>query len=271
MSTSRKWRPDYTHSVQRPTVGDLMPYDHKAWRVIEVRDIPEGDWTDEERTQLTSRTPEYQVKNRPFVVTVRPIRITGNDPRARDHDRMLGYPRNSYGHIWDVYRDEHYPICNLCGEPTPCREQLAIRETQTAMVRMGNYEDPQRCPACKEVFTSRQKSITFSENLVSPLGPPVTFHWRRDCRWEAAEYERTWAAADPKNRTIILSCPGRVTTHSDDTYECTTNDKCPGPVAFHSGGSICGCCPGKRDYRPEAHYRRRNTNTAMRSEGENHG
>lgn len=238
-----RWYPDHTNLVLRPNPGDLVAVNHEVWRVIEVNDRPEVDWSGTELARIARLKPEIREKYRPFVMVIRPVKITGDDPRAGDHDRHLSYRGRDHYFQFDVYRDEHYPVCNVCGEPTPCRERIATRVGEQAMKRMARYESPDHCPTCEGVITSRQRSITFPDNLVSPLGPPVTFHRRGSCRRDAAEYEKKWVAADPESRRLTLSCPGRVTSHGDSSYDCTEALTCPGPTAFHSVYAMCGCCP----------------------------
>lgn len=214
-----RWYPSGTRHKRRPDVGDLVPYEHAVWRVVEVRDRD-----DEER---------------PYAVTLRPVEETRDDPRARDSDLHLSIHRY---YSWDVYPDEHYPICACCYEPLPCRYKVAERAGEAALKKMGRYETAGVCPACEEPVTGRQKSLTFSENLEVLGGPSVTFHvGRRGCSYTAGEYEKRWVAADPERRRASLTCRGRVTNHNDGTYDCTELAECPGPSARHDVYTTCSC------------------------------
>ena len=221
MSLPYRWHASGTQSTYREPllVGSLIAIEHAVYRVMELRQRPDNE-------------------DRPNIVVVRPAAITSDDPRARDHDRHFSYgARMSF----DVYRDEHYPICAKCHEPLPCREQMVERVAEASIKKMGRYELAGVCPDCSEVVTARQKARTFSENIEVMFGPPVTFHLRGRCWYGVVEYEKRWVAADPENRKATYSCPGHVTTHSNLTYDCTQLNECPGPQAAHPSYSTCEC------------------------------
>lgn len=230
-----RWYPSGTRSsYSAPSPGDLIAWHHAVWRVQSVEQIPEDLWTDDDQR----RARVYKAgKGRPVMVVVRPAHITSDDVRARDHDKHL---KSSVGSEWHVYPDEHYPICAQCLEPLPCRDEIGRREAERSMKHMERYLSPGVCPSCETVITTRQKSLTFAENLEMPGGPPVTFHvGRSDCRRDAAHYEKRWAALDSANRRTTLSCSGSVVNHNDGTYECSAWANCPGPLAFHPDYRMC--------------------------------
>jgi len=226
----------WTHTAPAP--GTLIAHEHAVWRVVEITDLPREKWTERElETRAHGDTG-------PMVVILRPVPI-GRRRRARDHDMHYRWP----SHIgWDVYPDEHYPVCSACGEPTPCREKIGQRIGAREMERMERYEVAGVCPACQEPVTSRQRSLTFPDNVEFPGGPPVTFHRRKRCLYYAADYETAWVAADPERRRATLSCPGHVTNHGDGTYDCTELAGCPGATARHRGYTVCFC----PEHRPQA-------------------
>jgi hypothetical protein len=218
-----------------PEVGDVVAFDHRAWQVIQIRDLPPEHWTDRDR--FYARSPAHK----PKAVQLRPMRLVNHpDPvKACSEDRHVGSLR-----VWDwyVYPDpEHYPVCACCSEPMPCRAEEARRTAEAAVQKMDRFEVANVCPACREPVTGRQKALTFSENLEVPGGPPVTFHLRGKCRYSAAEYEKRWVAADPNRRRHTLSCPGRLTNHNDGTYDCTELGDCPGPSPRHVSYTMCRC------------------------------
>lgn len=220
MSLPYRWMPSGTRSVYGPPeVGTLIALDHAVYQVVDVRDYS-GD---------TDHT---------HAVVIRPVRVSDDDPKARDHDRHRGATKRT---LFDTYKDEHYPICAKCLEPLPCREQMVEEVTKAAVKRAGRYEIGGICPACGEVVTRRQESVTWSGNLEVMFGPPVTFHLRRQCGWEAKRYEERWVAADPEKRKARFSCPGHVTTHNDGTYDCSQFSECPGPTVHHPSYSTCSC------------------------------
>ena len=231
-----RWYPLGTTRLyyEPPPVGALIAEDHAVWRVVDVRPVPADLWSDEER-QSAGRGSN---RDRPHHVTVLPVSVSPDDVQARDFAVHL----RAYHAIWNVYPDEHYPICAACGEPQPCREQMAARVSEASAKHMDRYSTEGVCPACQEPITSRQKSMMFTENLEVPGGPPVTFHvGRGGCRWRAAEYEERWVASAPEERRARLSCPGHVIAHNDGTYQCTSLDDCPGPQAQHQSYSRCRC------------------------------
>ena len=220
MSLPYRWYPSGTQSTYgMPKVGALIAFEHAVYRIMEIRDRPGNE-------------------ERPKVVVMRPVGISDDDLKARDHDLHGSCGARANFH---VYPSEHYPICAKCHEPLPCREQMVKRVTEASIKRMGRYEIAGICPWCSEVVTARQQSRTFNENVEVIFGPPVTFHLRNRCWYGARDYEQRWVAADPENRKAIYSCPGHVTTHSDGTYDCTQLNECPGPQAAHPSYSTCGC------------------------------
>jgi hypothetical protein len=194
---SLDWYPHHTTAqYSPPEPGQLLAFQHAVYRVIEAQQVPEDQWSDDQRSFHDMIQPVYRWRSGavPVVVVIRPVAITSNDPKVRRHDLHVS-SRNAQPE-WRVYRDEHYPVCAACGEPTPCRDRLNKRAAEQAMADMSRYEQPGVCPSCGELVTTRQKSQTFPENLELPGGPPVTFHvGRRECRWAASKYEARWVAA----------------------------------------------------------------------------
>ncbi len=223
MTLPYPWHPLGIERVDRPSVGDVLPFEHGAWRVLDVTD-----------RHVAGRDGLYTV------AIVRPV-ATPADSMDRSTDRHIGWPKH---HRWEVFTDpDHFPVCSTCREPVPCRDQMAARVADEAARDARRYETAGVCPACLEPVTNRQRSLTLEENLRAPAGPPVTFHLRRRCLWNAIQYEKAWAAARPDDRVTTLSCVGTATWHGDRTYECTV-PACPGPAAEHRGWRVCavaGC------------------------------
>lgn len=200
-----QWWPNHCrYSFEPPKPGDLLPYQHAVYRVIAVHPLPPEQWTDDQQRYYESLPATRRETYSPVITVVRPVHIIADDPRARDHDLHLA--QRAVDMMWVVYQDEHYPVCGTCGEPTPCRERLGMREAKAALDLMSRYENEGVCPHCRQVVTTRQKALTFPENLELPGGPPVTFHIGRTmCRSAATEYERRWIAADPTQRHATLT------------------------------------------------------------------
>lgn len=233
MSLPYRWRPLGTTTELRLEPGALVAWEHQVYRVASFTPRPPELWSDEARRRAAMMGKSFE----PHAVVLRPVDAS-DDPKDRGRDVHL----ESRGHYWDVYADEHYPVCASCSEPLPCRERMAERVSQAAAERMARYEIAGVCPSCGEPVTSRQRSSTFPENLEVLGGPPVTFHVGREgCRHEAALYEERWVEADPKRRKAALTCPGHVTNHNDGTYECTQFGECPGPEAGHRAYTRCRC------------------------------
>lgn len=252
MSLPYRWYASGTRfAFKIPDPGSLVAWNHAVWRVISAARRPEDLWSEEDR-EAVARSGE---RSAPYAVVLRPVNST-DDPRDRGRDVHVKSRKFS----WQVYPHEHYPICAKCHEPLPCREQMAEQTAVDAGARMERYATPGVCPPCQEPISSRQKSITFQENLELPAGPPVTFHVGRwQCRSSAADYEKRWIKADPKRGRPTLSCEGHVTNHNDGTYECTELTECPGPEAKHQSFESCRCpdchANGPFDCHPSANAR----------------
>lgn len=231
--SGRYWFPLGARSVYGcPQVGDIVALNHQAWQVVEITDLPAESWRDADRLAK----PGLQK-----AVRLRPTRLAGHpDPvKAAAEDVHYGALHVS---PWDVYPDrEHYPVCACCGEPMPCRAEVGRKMAEHAVSEMGRYETAGVCPACDEVVTARQKSLTFPDNLAVLGGPPVTFHIRGRCHYAAMKYEQRWVAADPGRRRTTLSCGGHLTNHNDGTFDCTELGDCPGPAAHHTSYGMCAC------------------------------
>lgn len=235
MSLPYRWHPSGTRRVSQPEPGMFLPYEHKVYRIVEVNPVPDESWSDEDRKRVG-----WSATNTPRMIVVRPIDVTSTDVRARDHDKHFRVGGERTATLY-LYTDTHYPICAECHEPLPCRDQMAEQVSTKAAEQMVRYEVPGVCPACSEVVTHRQRSQTWPDNAVIPGGPPITFHLRGKCHYEAVRYEKQWAALDPDRRRMVLSCEGHVTNHNDGTYQCTELTECPGPTAHHPSHTICRC------------------------------
>jgi len=203
----------------------------------------------------------YRKNVTPRVVILRPARITSGDVRDRDHDVHL--QARSFA-SWDVYPNEHYPVCNECGEPLPCRAEMARRETEAAAKRAASYAIEGVCPACDEPVSGRQKAVTFALNLRIPLGPPVTYHaGRRECRYHASKYELEVIEADP-NHVRLVTCPGKVMEHADGP-ECSEWDDCRGIDREHEVWDKCRYHSDIRCLRCEDHLARQQAQVTERN------
>jgi hypothetical protein len=232
MTLPYRWRPlgaDHFRLVTKLKPGDLVAFNHAVWRVIKVHPKPEDE--------------EY-----PYRVIFRPVEINTGDVRDRDHDKAWKVQARTW---FDVYPNEHYPVCATCHEPVPCRDQMAEEVSAYEAEQFDHYTTAGICPACLEPVSQRQKSITWEDNAVVPGGPPVTFHLRNACWSSARTYEQRWAQLDPNRRKLTLTCTGHLARHVDGSSQCTELAECPGPKAWHSsyenhypGHSTCYCVAG---------------------------
>lgn len=235
-----RWYPSGTQD-KAPEVGNLVALWHRTWRVIEINDAPEVDWTDEDRAALEAIKPSYRHRRRPVHVILG-AEPEPTDPVAARNQRVSISMGGARTYLLPTYPSEHWMACGRCGEPAPCREEMGKRLAQQAMTRMARYEMAGVCPACCEPVTARQKSLTWEDNVVVIGGPPVTYHaGRAGCRYSAADYEKAWVAADPERRRAVLSCTGHVTNHGPRLYSCTEGVECPGPSAQHRSYDTCRC------------------------------
>lgn len=258
-----RWRPLGTvRSDSVPDPGQIIAWRHEAWRVVTVNRVHEADWTADQRIAVKSVKPEYQDCRIPRVMIVRPARFVSNGDPVRDRNAQLSLSANSRWGEWQVYPSDHYPVCVGCGEPMPCRAEMARSLGEKADKDAARYEIPGVCPSCQETVTPRQKVHTFGENLRIPLGPPVTFHvGRGECRYDAVKYEQELAKSDP-SYLHVLSCPGFLTQHPYDPYDragfaqCTESEGCGGPKMPHAGviqcPDSCPRCQQVRETRAEA-------------------
>jgi hypothetical protein len=204
MSLPYRWRPDGT-TYKTPEVGDLIPHEHRVYRVVQVYERDETDWTGEDRRRVDSYREPYRTRQRPRAVRIRPVHL-GDDvtERGKDLHFQIGgrFPVNAM-----VYPSAHYPICATCREPLPCRDQMAEQVSGAAMKRMARYETTGICPECEEVITARQSVIRFEENLEIIGGPPITFHARRKCSDGVWSYEQRHGIKRADDQMAIFDQP----------------------------------------------------------------
>jgi hypothetical protein len=222
------WRPAGARQVALPDPGQMLGWRHALWRVLEVTPVPPGQWTREDQALLERCPVGARQVTAPHTIVITPV--TGPAGTVRLRRRAGATPLF-------VYPGEHYPVCAACREPVPCREEMARRVSAASVQRIDRYLTPGVCPACLQPVSSRQRAITFGENVEIPAGPPVTYHLRRRCAGAAMRYEKRWAAAVPGRRTV-LSCTGHIQHHLDGA-ECSHGPACPGPGVPHGSAARC--------------------------------
>lgn len=212
------WKPAGVRYQPHPAVGDVFPMDHAVWVVTEVL----GTVKSAGGAELTAF--RYQPHPAP----------ADTDPDRPEPLAAYAWP----GH-WRRYDDGHYPVCATCQEPVPCRHVTGEKVAAEAAVDLDRHSTAGVCPACQETVTSRQESLTYPDNAVLMLGPPVTYHVRSACRPALMRYDARWAAVT--GRAPLLACPGVVVVHVRE-YECSENVDCPGLFAKHRAVHPCPDC-----------------------------
>lgn len=180
-STWTPWGAERKDGVPAP--GALIAMDRAVWQATFVRAMPpdERDVLDEQR----------------FEVTLEAMAGAMGERRVRT---------SCYGSWWTY--PGRFPVCSCCGEPPPCRRQTAEDAAAAALEAMRRYERPGVCPTCGNAVSRRQRTVTFPENVIVPLGPPVTFHvTSARCRAGALAYERRWLEHHPWRESLVTSQP----------------------------------------------------------------
>ncbi|MEV0081162.1 hypothetical protein AB0H58_32515 [Nocardia neocaledoniensis] len=156
------WFPRDVDRKARPTPGCLVAWMYQPWRLISM--------THDEQNRMV------------VTYVLRPLHVNPEIATHEQDEHLVGSPS-----AFDVL-NEHYGLCVHCNELLPCRTSIAEQMAIRAAARMQRYETAGICPECQEPVTHRQESETFP-NVVSPLGPPVTFHaGRRACRYAMEQY-----------------------------------------------------------------------------------
>lgn len=216
----------------RPTPGQIIAYEYRPWRVLEVASI-DPTTTPEERQRADREA---------YIITLRPAALT---TLASHHDEDISL-RVPGRYFLDVL-PEHYALCVLCQDLPPCRHDVQNKITASAMAQFARYEQEGVCPACEEVITARQQKVAFPVNIKIPGGPPVVFHRRQQCFWSAVGYDREWA--DQEGRPALLSCQGMLASHGPGRGHCD-EAACPGPEVAHRSWYACACSADLGDVLP---------------------
>lgn len=232
--------------------GQIVISERTAYRVIEIGERNQADWTDAFRDRwIEHAMPDPATwGSRPMTVTLR---------REQDEHAEPQHLLAPADHGWKTL-PEHYSICRVCGEIPPCKQEhnefvmaIAVEKLDTEMAIT-----PGLCHSCLEPITDHQKSIMFEgENLIRPdLGDgTAAFHLRPDgrCRVAAERYDARWATA-AEGRRRKLFCDGKARYHYDGSMDCTEGELCPGRVDHRTseshrpgspfGATGCWCVPG---------------------------
>lgn len=145
-----------------PPVGSLVAIDH---RVVEV-------WAHHPRDDGR--------------VTLAIRRLHGPPIPGENSRQERGFTPPAGRVWWQVYISRRVPVCSDCGEPWPCRDDLADREAIHSLRVMAGQiakAEPGLCYSCGEHITPRQAATTAPEpNVELPGFGPPQFHLRLSCR-----------------------------------------------------------------------------------------
>ena len=228
-----KWRASGSSGLygKRPTPGQILAVDFRAWRVLDIVDVLPIDTERPEYILGVAPIAQGGSEGKRHILTVRERPAT----RSRFDGGALYVGSAGGSPNFDVL-DEHFSVCGKCGDVQPCREVWAEAQGAHAVKELMRFDDPSACPACQEPITLRQKTVALP-NVVSPLGGTVTFHARQRCLHSAVMYEKRVlkAGAIP---ALTLSCGGRLIEHVDGTLECLDLD-CPDVNAAHGNYEQC--------------------------------
>lgn len=210
--------------------GDIVVIDRQPYRLDEIAPRPHVNWNERYLTawEHSGRPDSATWWKRPFALVLTRIPPSADaKPPAAQHMEAPGH------HYWTVL-PEHFAVCRLCGELTPCTDV----HNERIMTRVSaEFADAMRilpgfCHHCKGPINRRQGSMRFEgPNLIRPdLGEnSAVFHTRQSggCFSAAFDYDKRWAAAETGRRGK-LSCAGSVTIHLDGTWECSLGPECAG-------------------------------------------
>lgn len=182
-----------SHAIARRATDWRPPWESVARsRELEVGMVVGWDWAAWEITHMSPKV-EPDEHGRDTRATLH--RLYGPKHRNENDrgDLAVSFASRSTWSI-HVYRDGRVWLCSCCGDPAPCRMQVAEESSKRAsevfeqrLNRMG----PGICYACGEVITQRQDRVTFpGEHADFPGRSGPTFHTRRKCAQERYAYSR---------------------------------------------------------------------------------
>lgn len=174
------WAPPYQainrgREFRKLEVGMVIGYDYRAWEVTHIGAMVEPD------------ANGYDMR-----ATLR--RLHGPKHPNENHFRDCVVRFVSRGYGLNVYRDGRVWLCSCCGDPVPCRNEIAAEvsaEEARIFEQRLNRMGPGICYGCGEVITSRQERVTFpGDHADFPGRSGPTFHTRKACRGERWAYAK---------------------------------------------------------------------------------
>lgn len=169
-------RPQYKHvTIEKLTAGVLIAWPVRtigyhaiceAKLTVEIRPVPEADWTDADRASK-----------------LKPSYLTVADPDGRNelHYWVRG------GHVFSLL-PEHYSVCARCGQLSPCAEQVIESELLLHRHALEN-----KCCVCHQRLGARR-----GELLAQTPGGPVVQRYHTTKGTKCRRAYTLAAARDPE-------------------------------------------------------------------------
>jgi hypothetical protein len=182
--------------------GMLVIFKRAAWRVVEIREIPQDLWPDpwpghwDQHFRFWFDGPQSQPAPDPARWRDRPVNVV-LEPDGGGKRKHLA-SRASF--TWDVL-PEHYAVCRSCGELPPCREEELDKAVDRQLAKSDRLMSipAGACMGCGETITGRQKSVAFPGPNLWRLDLPAgtaRFHARKECSHWVYEYREQWREQD---------------------------------------------------------------------------
>jgi hypothetical protein len=224
---------------RRPEVGMRLGWRYAAWRVVEVRPVPDADLSDEDRQRMLMWKPEYRERGRPYGLVLAhergPLLVEAKYvQRLHDGTRTTHVQVRDPGNAGWRTLPERYEVCSCHGDPWPCQDHERDRASEAQAARMERQlatAMPGVCAACLEPISARQKTVTFPEpSLIVPGAPPPVFHAKKADCWSAAErYELEKRLVSNPDAERIVTCEGLLFVHANgDIPDCSAGPFCSG-------------------------------------------
>lgn len=230
-----RWMPDGAayHRHMQAKVGLKVAWRYAVWRIVDIRERAEADWTDDDRAYLARQPAEF--RKPPRVIVLKHLngpKLTDPEDFGLDGELHLLEPARNH-HLWTGV-NKRYPVCSCHGHPWPCmewdRDRLVAGQAQRTERLLAGAQ-PGVCASCREPIRARQRSVTFPEpSLLVPGAPGPTYHTGRQECWLAAwQYEREQRMPAHPEATRLVSCPGTAVIHEIGLWvECNAGPACTG-------------------------------------------
>lgn len=229
-----RWMPsDYAVTRTMPRVGLKVAWRYAVWRIVDIRDQEEVDWSEQDRAYLARQPAEFRHPPRTIVLKHLNGPTLVEDNYIDSAGLVHVFEAARHRRVWDGVA-KRYPVCSCHGHPWPCMELdrdrlIAGQAAQTERLLAG--AQPGVCAACREPVRARQKAVTFPESsLLVPGAPGPTYHVAQVTCWQAArDYETEHRMAAHPEATRLVSCPGLAVTHGVGLWmECSAGPACTG-------------------------------------------